>query len=170
MKLNTKDISYRRIDENDLDSLVDLSKEIWIPAFRHYIEPDRLLVLYNGMYNKEKLLSDLLSPDTYFYFIEIKKELKGYFALIFRKEKLKLDKIYIHRKYQGQGFGQYILDEIKKIALHSNTREIELRVNRKNETAIEFYKKNGFIITASIDIPADNGFVYDDYVMNYINR
>src|SRR5690606_24277667 len=120
--------------------------------------------LHAGMYNIEKLKCDLEKPENYFYFIAINKALKGYFCVITKAHKLVLDKIYIHPELQGKGFGKYILNEIKKLAVEYNYNEIELRVNRKNESAINFYKKNGFSITASADFPAENGFVYDDFI------
>lgn len=54
----------------------------------------------------------------------------------------RLAAIFINPKEQGKGYGKLLLSHVKQ-----QRKCLELSVYEKNQSAIAFYKKNGFIIT-----------------------
>jgi len=68
---------------------------------------------------------------------------------------------------QGKGFGKFMINEIVKIAKSNNQKGIYLNVNKYN-TAKFFYEKVGFTIVKEEVIDIGNGYVMDDYVMEYL--
>ena len=75
-----------------------------------------------------------------------------------------MHKLYVNTDIQGKGLGKALLnaviEEIK--LLHAGT--LILNVKRDN-TAINFYKKLGFSVTREEDIDIGNGYFMNDYVM-----
>jgi len=57
---------------------------------------------------------------------------------------LYIGSLFIRPKYQGQGFGKIIFNEIEKYALENEFTEIRLGVGLKNWGAIDFWFKCGF--------------------------
>ncbi|WP_371873239.1 GNAT family N-acetyltransferase [Lysinibacillus sp. Ag94] len=58
---------------------------------------------------------------------------------------LEIERIYIRNKYQGKGLGKHLINKAMEIAVAQNKKSIWLGVWEKNDNAIGFYKKMGFI-------------------------
>jgi ribosomal protein S18 acetylase RimI-like enzyme len=68
---------------------------------------------------------------------------------------------------QGKGIGRKLIDYIKEISINENDEFLQLTVNRHNK-AKDFYLKYGFKITEEKVFEIGNGYVMDDYVMEFI--
>jgi ribosomal protein S18 acetylase RimI-like enzyme len=79
----------------------------------------------------------------------------------------KIHKIYMLPEMQGKGFGKFMIDEIVRIAKSNNQKGVFLNVNKYNKAKI-FYQKLGFVISKEEVIDIGNGYVMDDYVMEYL--
>lgn len=64
-------------------------------------------------------------------------------------ESLEIERIYIKRKFQKHGLAMYLLNKTIEIAMEFNKKKIWLGVWGKNENAIAFYEKMGFVQTGS---------------------
>ncbi|EFU40598.1 PaiA [Paenibacillus vortex V453] len=64
-------------------------------------------------------------------------------------ESLEIERIYIKSKFQKHGLGKYLLNQAKDIAVESNKKKLWLGVWEKNENAIAFYEKMGFVQTGT---------------------
>ncbi len=64
-------------------------------------------------------------------------------------ESLEVERIYIKSSFQKHGLGKYLLNNAIEIAIEHNKKNIWLGVWEKNENAIAFYKKLGFVQAGS---------------------
>lgn len=160
------EIKLVRITESRLGKLLELSEKIWLPTFAPLFSEKELQTLYKGMYSNDKLKAFINRADCAAYFIIREKKEIGYLAIEWREQTLWLDKIYVLPELQGKGIGKYVLNLLESMGKGKQLKSISLRVNRRNEKTIRFYKILGFQIDASVDYPAPNGFVYDDYLMS----
>lgn len=158
-------INYQKASADDLPKIFEISEEIWKPAFAPIYSPKELNVLYHGMYNKELLVTWLSITSNHFYFILNDKKFIGYMAVELHPTHLKLDKIYVHQSLQGNGIGSQVMLKVESFAREASLKQIMLRVNRQNRSAIDFYRKRNFHILESINIPGPNQLVYEDYLM-----
>jgi ribosomal protein S18 acetylase RimI-like enzyme len=62
-----------------------------------------------------------------------------------------LDALCVHADYRGLNVGQILLDAVKKDALDFGFTRVGVYVFGSNVRAIEFYKRNGFELLATID-------------------
>jgi len=76
----------------------------------------------------------------------------------------KLHKLYVLTSSQGYGAGRFMLDKILEDIKQRNGKTLILNVNRNNP-ALHFYLKLGFIISGEEDIDIGNGFFMNDYIM-----
>ena len=63
-----------------------------------------------------------------------------------------LSSMAIYPQFKGMGLERIMLDHIEKEARKKKCRALSLDVNTRNNIAIEFYKKQGFIIEKRIQI------------------
>jgi ribosomal protein S18 acetylase RimI-like enzyme len=148
---------------SEIDQIIDLAKEIWIPSFESYFTDEQLWSLFEGMYNIDLLKKTLDNPHYHYYFISnANDEIIGYLALDFSNDSLKIDKIYVHPRLQGSGIGSKILAYL--IDQYRNKR-IWLRVNRGNRGAVKLYEKHGFKTIARKDFHGPGKYKYEDYIM-----
>jgi GNAT superfamily N-acetyltransferase len=76
---------------------------------------------------------------------------------------MRIPKLYVRFDAQGSGVGKHLLNEVDKEAKLMNIPYLELNVNRYNK-ALYFYRRNGFFIYRSEDIPY-KGYWLNDYVL-----
>jgi len=56
----------------------------------------------------------------------------------------------IDEKYRHIGFGKALLDSFIKVCEMENLMSMRLEVRTDNDSAIKFYKKNGFVVTSTL--------------------
>jgi diamine N-acetyltransferase len=65
------------------------------------------------------------------------------------KESLEIERIYIKKEFQKHGLGKLLFNKAMEIAGKRNKKKIWLGVWEKNENAIAFYQKMGFVQTGT---------------------
>ncbi len=79
----------------------------------------------------------------------------------------RLKELYVQKNYRGRGVGQKLLEAIiwKLDHLH-HARVIELKVNTRQEVAINLYKKCGFTIASTLENQeSGDGKRYTKFIM-----
>lgn len=120
----------RRLQKPDIDTVSD----IWLEANRdthdfipaEYWENEFLPV-------KEMLLQ----AEVYVYTDEYKNEIEGFVGL----DQEYIAGIFVRKKARSKGIGKALLDFVKE-----KKQELTLNVYRKNERAVRFYEREGFLI------------------------
>lgn len=89
--------------------------------------------------------------------LTVDQEIAGYFKINtadtqtepMGDDALEIERIYIRESFQKQGCGKYVLQQAIAMAQELNKTKIWLGVWEKNENAIAFYKKMGFVQTGA---------------------
>lgn len=137
----------------DLDKLISISRDTFIESFEKQNNPDDFKAYMEKAFSREQLLNELDDPQMHFYLVHSGDEPIGYFKLnedeaqrdVKDKKSMELERIYVKSIFQGNKIGRFMLDHIKGIATNKNKSYIWLGVWKKNNKAIRFYEKNGFI-------------------------
>jgi len=106
-------------------------------------------------FNDVQLEKELSNVASEFYFVYFNAEIAGYLKVNGEEaqtepmgdESFEIERIYIRNGFQGKGLGKYLIDKAIEIAISHNKKNIWLGVWEKNENAIGFYKKIGFVQT-----------------------
>lgn len=151
------------ITYNDLEIVSTLAYKIWPVVYKEMISQDQISYMLNWMYARETLQKAHNSGD-FFYAYYQEKEAVGFIHLHPKHEVLKLQKIYILPEFQNEGIGREFIHFCNTFCQQNNFKELELQVNREN-TAVNFYLKNGFTIVMEKDFDIGNGYTMNDYIM-----
>ena len=151
--------------EEDLPIIQKIAHETWPATYGHLMSEEQFSFMMNWMYSLESLRQQqeqgqvfLLAEEngTYYGFASYEA---GY-----QESKTKIHKLYILPASQGKGVGRLLTEHVKAAALANNNSVLTLNVKRDN-TALEFYKRVGFTITDTVDIDIGHGYLMRDFVM-----
>jgi len=121
--------------------------------------------MLHTMYDPKTLQKEIENPNIRYFIINQNQGFTSIEADYNKKQKhAKIHKIYILPDHQKKGLGQKTIQYLAKWADRRNQKSLILNVN-KNNTAIRFYEKMGFVLWKSEVVDIGHGFVMDDYVL-----
>lgn len=110
----------------------------------------------------------ILKDNDNIFTINIDEELVGYIIFHISKDFTDIYKIYVREKNRRNGYGCELIKEVEKMAKRFNSNKIMIEVRSKNETAINFYKKNGYkrisIRNCYYQNPIDDAIIFEKYI------
>ncbi len=160
-------LSFKEADKNGLDKLADLASEIWHEFFPIILSDEQIDYMVDKFQSKNAMLNQIEHENYKYYFIIIDNEISGYFGISFKDDYLFLSKLYLKKEFRHKGFGSKAFEKIKSIAQENNYTKIVLTVNKYNSNTIKAYLKYGFKNVSSAETDIGNGFIMDDYIMEY---
>lgn len=147
------EISIKRITVADLEALQKISRQTFFETFAvSNSEADMLNYLEQG-FSDEKLLGELQNPNSEFWLASQAGQDLGYLKInkadaqteVQLGHVMEIERIYVLKEYIGAGVGKLLLAFAIESAKQDAMTYIWLGVWEKNERAIQFYKKNGFV-------------------------
>ncbi|MGG4215893.1 GNAT family N-acetyltransferase [Paenibacillus sp. FSL L8-0638] len=144
-----------KCSREDLQILQEISIETFNDTFKDLNSPENMKAYLERAFNFKQLEEELSNVSSEFFFIYFNEELAGYLKVNINEaqsekmggESLEIERIYIKNNSQKHGLGKYLLNKAMEIAMKHNKKKIWLGVWEKNENAIAFYKKMGFVQT-----------------------
>lgn len=152
----------RRIDSPEAEIIQKLAHAIWPDTFQSILSNEQIAYMLNWMYSIETLQEQIKTGHE-FYVAAIDNEPVGFMGIEKIEQRLKIHKLYVLPKMQGEGLGNMFIDFAKKRAQEMNATALFLNVNRFNK-AVDFYKHIGMQIIKEEDIDIGNGYLMEDFV------
>ncbi|WP_047152504.1 GNAT family N-acetyltransferase [Aneurinibacillus tyrosinisolvens] len=164
-------INIKKCTLEDSRKLQEISYETFNETFKHQNSPENMNAYLERAFNLTQLEKELSNISSQFFFVYFNNEVAGYLRVNSNDaqseemgdESLEIERIYIKNKFQKQGLGKYLLNKAMEIAMERNKKKIWLGVWEKNENAIAFYKKMGFVQTG-----AHSFYMGDEEQMDFI--
>lgn len=158
---------FIKVDKNDIKLLASIASEIWNDFWGIILSPAQIDYMIEK-FQSERAINNQIDYENYiYYFIKEDVENAGYFGISIKNNYLFLSKLYIKADFRSKGLGRKSFEKIKDIARNYNLNSIQLTVNKYNENTIAAYKKWGFKTIDSVVTDIGNGFVMDDYIMEF---
>ena len=148
-------IKIKKCTGEDLEMLQEISIDTFNDTFKDQNSPENMKAYLERAFNSKQLEKEISNISSEFFFLYFNEELAGYLKINTNDaqsekmgdESLEIERIYIRNKFQRKGFGKYLMKKAMEIAIEQNKKLIWLGVWEKNEKAIGFYKKIGFVQT-----------------------
>ncbi|WP_395618022.1 GNAT family N-acetyltransferase [Aquirufa sp.] len=151
----------RKASLEDIPLIQEIAEEAWRPTYDAILSEQQTQYMMPMMYASEVLVPQI----DLFSVLEVDGVAIGYCA--FEKQndtEGKLHKLYLRPSLKQKGAGTFIIDQISLQARNLGLKSIYLNVNKQN-SAVDFYLKKGFIKEREMVLDIGNGYVMDDYVM-----
>ena len=160
-------IDFVEVGLKDIKELAEFASEIWHEYWKGKISDGQINYMLDR-FQSEKAMTNQINNENYTYFYILSdKQRAGYTALSLKEGYLFLSKIYIKKEYRHKGVGTKTFDFIRKYAQKNNYDTIRLTVKKDNKNSVDAYIKWGFKTVDSVVTDIENGFVMDDYIMEY---
>jgi diamine N-acetyltransferase len=161
--MHKNNLIYKKAELSDVNTIYALAEKIWRKHYSTIISLEQIEYMLSKMYSAESLSEQMLQGHE-FTLVYLNGLPVGYISISTNDQKnYFLHKFYIDTTEQSRGIGTQLLEYI--INSLESPETIELTVNRKNYTAINFYFKNGFVIKEVADFDIGNGYFMNDFVM-----
>ncbi|PAE33356.1 GNAT family N-acetyltransferase [Bacillus sp. 7884-1] len=137
----------------DLSILQEISYETFNETFKDQNSPEIMNAYLEKAFNVKQLEKELSNIFSRFFFVYFNNEVAGYLKVNSHdaqsenmgEDSLEIERIYVRAKFQKLGLGKYLINKAIEIAVEQGKNKIWLGVWEKNENAIAFYKKIGFV-------------------------
>ncbi|MDK8643069.1 GNAT family N-acetyltransferase [Niallia taxi] len=150
-------ITIKKCMIEDVNMLQEISYETFNETFKDQNSPENMATYLEKAFTIEQLKTELKNPSSQFFFVFVHNEIAGYLKVntdnaqseAIGADSLEVERIYVKSKYQKLGLGQQLFNKAIDVSHELNKKKIWLGVWEKNENAIAFYKRNGFVQTGA---------------------
>jgi GNAT superfamily N-acetyltransferase len=148
----TQNLALKTITKSDSKDLYTLMKEIYPAAYQHFWK-DNGDWYVNTLYSNQNIEKELIEANADYYFILFNDEIVGNFRVLWdqklpgleNKKSVKLQRIYLHSKTQGNGIGKTLLLWLENKAKEKGYELAWLDAMDEQPQAFKFYKKQGYL-------------------------
>lgn len=150
-------INIKKCSREDTKILQEISIETFNDTFKDQNSPENMKAYLESAFNSNQLEKELSNVYSQFFLVYFHHEIAGYLKVNTNDaqseemgdESLEIERIYVKSHFQKQGLGKYLLNKAIEMAIKRKKKKIWLGVWEKNENAIAFYKKMGFVQTGA---------------------
>ncbi|MGZ5188027.1 MAG: GNAT family N-acetyltransferase [Kaistella sp.] len=162
-------ISLIKATETDIPLIRELAEISWNSAYADILSRNQIDYMLSQMYSADEILVQLQNPDYHYYLIFDDNNAVGFMGYEhhYDPKTTKLHRIYLIDEAKGKGSGKAALSFLKKQVFEQGDNRIILNVNKENK-ARYVYESQGFSIYKEDVFDIGNGFVMDDYLMEFI--
>lgn len=151
VKMNTIEIT--KITKDEILQLQKIGRQTFYETFSETNTEENMKSYLEDGFSIDKIIAELNSENSEFYFAKIDDEVIGYLKFNFGQSQtelkddktLEIERIYVLKEFHGKKVGQILYDKAIEIANQKNADFVWLGVCEENPRAISFYKKNGFV-------------------------
>ncbi len=162
----SENIQLTPVLSTDAKFLFKLMKEIYPVAYSHFWT-DKGDWYVNTQYSEENILKEISEENSDNYLVLFKDEIIGNFRIIWdeklkgltQEKQVKLHRIYLQQKTQGNGIGKKVLSWLEDKAKQKGYEVVWLDAMNEQPQAFQFYKKLGYKYHSHIILPFD--LLYD---------
>ncbi len=156
-------LQYKIADKTDIPVIHDLARRIWNQHYPAIITQQQIDYMLDKMYSAEALASQMDQGHQFRIVSEGAAPL-GYLSFSDQGNgDFFLHKFYIDTTLHRKGIGSRFFDQV--FGGIPGLQRIRLTVNRKNNTAINFYFRKGFVIEEVKDFDIGNGYEMNDFIL-----
>ena len=153
---------------SELHEIAVLAEEIWHECFVGIISAEQIDYMVEKFQSFGAMKNQTETQDYYYMSVRFDGTLCGYIGVKPENDdRFFLSKLYLHKSARGKGTASLMLAKVFEEARKTGKKSVYLTVNKYNVHAVDVYKKTGFVITDSVVTDIGNGFVMDDYIMEY---
>jgi ribosomal protein S18 acetylase RimI-like enzyme len=161
-------VKLKKAIPDDWNLIQQIAYATWPDTFGAVMPIEQVNYMLDLIYNEQSLKDQMLNEGHQFI-LALKDNVPVGFAsyqLNYNNEsQLMIHKIYLLPQSQGSGIGKKLFDHLTEIAKANSNDTLRLKVFHKNDKAVGFYTKYGFITVGTETTDIGNGYIILDNVM-----
>lgn len=161
-------IEFIKAEVKDIEPIRELAEKSWRAGYASILSAQQIDYMLAEMYSVAAITLQFNNPNYHYYLINDEEKPVGFlgFENQYETSTTKLHRLYLIPESKGKGIGKAALIFLKETVGVSGDTKIILNVN-KNNPAKSIYEYQGFRVYDEVVNDIGNGFVMDDYLMEY---
>jgi ribosomal protein S18 acetylase RimI-like enzyme len=147
------EVTIRFASESDAELIADLSRQTFYESFAPDNTKENMEKFLNEQFTRQKLIDEVKQPWHIFFLAFIKDEAVGCTKMregevplqLVNQSCIEIARIYSIQQTIGIGVGKKLMETCHHVALQKRKETLWLGVWEKNQRAIDFYTKWGFV-------------------------
>ena len=146
----------------------EIAEKSWRKHYPGILSTEQIEYMLELMYSETELQNHFENPNYHYYLLGDEEKTLGImgFENHYQEKTTKLHRIYLLEEAKGKGVGKFAINFLKNQAKESGDQRIILNVNKQNPSYY-FYVSQGFKVYEEGVFEIGNGYVMDDYLMEY---
>lgn len=165
-------ITVRQAYAADVDTIVSLGRKTFVETYGDTNKKEAVAAYVDQMFNHERIEKEVNTFGERFFITYVGDLPVGFTKLsenripkgLNGKKKIQLERIYVLKEYQGFKIGTELIEKVLSVAKEEGYKIVWLSVWQKNNKAIQFYQKAGFVIYDT-DTFQFGEELHDDFLM-----
>ena len=146
-------VHIRQATQHDANILAELGARTFYDAFAMDNNPEDMTTYMAQAFHPGRITAALAKANVYFFLAEVNMQVVGYAKLhahdgpasLLAKRPLELVRIYADQGWIGKGIGTALMRKCQEQALQNDHDVLWLGVWERNDRAVAFYRKWGFV-------------------------
>jgi ribosomal protein S18 acetylase RimI-like enzyme len=169
-----KELLIRPALLEDAALIAQLASKTFMETYGEMNTPENMEKYLDTQFSVSKIVAELSNHNARFFLVYVEGIPAAFTKLRQDRKPKKLEnenvieiqRIYVLKEFQGFRIGKTLIEMVKKLAKAEGFKAIWLQVWQKNNKAIRFYQKVGFVVyeTATFILGDD---VQQDFLMRY---
>ena len=147
-------------------SVYAVAESIWEQYYTPIIGEAQVEYMIEKFLSPDAIVEQINSGYEYFLF-SYDYTFAGFAAILEKDGELFLSKLYVDEEFRGKGIGKHMFQKFVEICKLRNLKKIWLTCNRNNVNSLAVYEHLGFKKTREEVADIGNGFVMDDFILEY---
>lgn len=165
-------ITVRQAQNADVDTIVSLGRKTFVETYGDTNEKEKVASYIDTIFNHEWIEKELNTFGERFFIAYVGELPVGFTKLsenrvpkgLNGKKKIQVERIYVLKEYQGFKIGSDLIEKVLEVAKDEGYKIVWLSVWQKNNKAIQFYQRAGFVIYDT-DTFQFGEELHDDFLM-----
>ena len=159
-------MEIRTVTDNDIAKISAFASDVFIDYYNDLIG-NRQAVYMAELFLSEEAIRKLIADGAIFRTVCEDDEIIAFTEYIREAERVFLSKLYVRKDRRGEGIGKLLFDDCVDYARKNGLKSIYLTVNKGNTPSFNIYDHLGFKVIDAVVNDIGQGYVMDDYVMEY---
>ncbi len=152
----------------DIQRVAELARQIWMEHFVPIIGRAQTVYMIERFQSAAAVTRQISAEGYTYYLMMTSAGPAGYTAVQPQGETLFLSKLYVDLPCRRKGIARQAVAFLDELCCRDGYSRIRLTVNKRNVSSIAAYEQLGFVRVEDIVTDIGEGFVMDDYGMEYI--
>jgi GNAT superfamily N-acetyltransferase len=165
-------ISIRQASLSDTPIIVSLGRKTFVETYGDTNNKSAVAAYVDKMFNNDRIKQEINTYGERFFIAFVGDLPVGFTKLsenriprgLNGKKKIQVERIYVLKEYQGFKIGTELIEKVMQVAKDEGYKIVWLSVWQKNNKAIQFYQRAGFVIYET-DIFQFGEDVHEDFLM-----
>ena len=156
------------ISDDELREVSVLAEKIWHEFFVEILSEEQIVYMVEKFQSYNAMKEQISEQGYSYHAVCDNGALCGYIGMKPEEgSRLFLSKLYLCKDKRNKGIASQMLEKVFSEAKAAGKSSVYLTVNKHNRHAIDVYIKKGFRMISDTVTDIGNGFVMDDYIMEY---